>query len=112
MLDLLNEMRAQHGLPAFRLNQSLSGMSWFHSKIMMERNLLFHTENLSELVQPFGATTWGENIAYARTLERTLQLWMASPSHRVHLLDGRFRWVGIGIVHAGGWSWVTLDLHD
>ena len=34
----------------------------------------------------------------------------ASPSHRANILDPRFSQAGIGVVHAAGRVWVTMDL--
>lgn len=112
MLALLNEMRASRQLPAMKLNHRLSPASWDHSRAMARRVELFHTPNLASIIEPFGATVWGENVGMARTLRRIVALMMASPPHRHHLVDPRLRWIGIGVVRMHGWLWVTLDLHD
>jgi uncharacterized protein YkwD len=112
MLELLNEMRAAQQLPALQLNHRLSPESWDHSRAMARRTELFHTPNLASIIEPFGATVWGENVGVAQTLRRILSLMMASPPHRQHLIDPRLRWIGIGVVRMHGWLWVTLDLHD
>ena len=64
---------------------------------MGRRYVLFHTSNLWDLVRPYDARTWGENIAYADTLRRVEQLWMQSYHHRVNLLNPSFRSAGIGV---------------
>ena len=111
MLRLVNDTRRAHGLSTFRLNRRLSTEAWRHSLSMGRRFLLYHTSNLSALVQPYGAHAWGENIAYARTLERVDQLWMQSYEHRVNLLNPAFHRAAIGIVKIRGWLWVTLQLY-
>jgi uncharacterized protein YkwD len=112
MLQLINEMRTGRGLPALRLNHRLSPESWDHSRAMARRVELFHTPNLANIVESFGATIWGENVGVAQTLRRILSLMMASPPHREHLVDARLGWIGIGVVKMHGWLWVTLDLHN
>jgi uncharacterized protein YkwD len=112
MLQLINEMRTGRGLPAMQLNHRLSPESWDHSRAMARRVELFHTPNLANIIEPFGATVWGENIGVAQTLRRILSLMMASPPHREHLVDPRLGWIGIGVVRMHGWLWVTLDLHN
>ena len=111
MFRLVNQTRVAHGLHRLRLNGSLCREAWRHSIDMGRRYLLFHTANVWDLVQPFGARTWGENVAYAQTLRRVEQLWMQSYEHRVNLLNPAFRSAAIGVVRAKGWLWVTLQLY-
>ena len=111
MLRVVNDTRRAHGLSTFRLNRRLSAEAWDHSVSMGRRFFLYHTSNLSTLVRPYGAHTWGENIAYARTLQRVEQLWMQSYEHRVNLLNPAFHRAAIGIVKIRGWLWVTLQLY-
>jgi uncharacterized protein YkwD len=112
MLSLINEMRSSRGLPRFQLNHRLSPESWDHSRAMARRVELFHTPNLANIVEAYGATVWGENVGVAQTLRRILVLMMASPPHRQHLVDRRLGWIGIGVIKMHGWLWVTLDLHN
>jgi len=111
MFRLVNQTRVAHGLHTLRLNSQLSREAWRHSIDMGRRYLLFHTSNVWDLVQPYDARTWGENIAYAQTLRRVEQLWMQSYEHRVNLLNPAFHAAAIGVVRAKGWLWVTLDLY-
>jgi len=111
MLRLVNQTRGAHGLHTVRLNRHLSREAWRHSIAMGRRYVLFHTANLWDLVRPYDARTWGENIAYAGTLRRVEQLWMGSEHHRVNLLNPSFRSAGIGVVRIEGWLWVTLQLY-
>jgi uncharacterized protein YkwD len=111
MLRLVNQTRSAHGLHIVHLNTRLSRESWRHSMVMGRRYLLFHTSNLWDLVRPYNARTWGENVAYAGTLNRVEQLWMQSYHHRVNLLNPSFRSAGIGVVRIKGWLWVTVQLY-
>ena len=111
MFRLVNQTRVAHGLHTLSLNSHLSREAWHHSIDMGRRYVLFHTSNMWDLVQPYDARTWGENIAYAQTLRRVEQLWMQSYEHRVNLLNPAFHVVAIGVVRARGWLWVTLQLY-
>ena len=111
MLRLVNLTRSSHGLHTLKLNGHLSREAWRHSLEMGRRYALFHTTDMGELVQPYDARVWGENVAYAATLRRVEQLWMHSYEHRLHLLNPSFRWAAIGVVKARGWLWVTLQVY-
>jgi uncharacterized protein YkwD len=107
MFHLLNQTRRSHGLPVFRLNFQLSHDAWLHSRRMAERNGLFHTANLYDVVRVYRPSTWGENVGAAGTLRRVRTLWMGSGGHRDNILNRRFRKIGIGVVKARGLVWVT-----
>jgi uncharacterized protein YkwD len=111
MLRLVNQTRAAHGLQTVHVNQHLSREALRHSVAMARRYVLFHTSNLWDLVRPYDARTWGENIAYADTLRRVEQLWMQSYHHRINLLNPAFSSAGIGVVRIKGWLWVTLQFY-
>jgi uncharacterized protein YkwD len=111
MLRLVNQTRTAHDLHTVQLNEHLSREAQRHSIEMGRRYVLFHTSNLLDLVRPYDATTWGENIAYADTLRRVEQLWMQSYHHRINLLNPALRSAGIGVVRFDGWLWVTLQLY-
>lgn len=111
MLRLVNRTRSSNGRDTLRLNDHLSREAWRHSVEMGRRYVLFHTTNMWDLVQPYDARVWGENVAYASTLRRVEELWMHSYEHRVNLLNPSFRWAAIGVVKANGWLWVTLQMY-
>jgi uncharacterized protein YkwD len=107
MLQLLNRVRMNHGLPTFRVNLELSHKTWVHSRRMADRNRLFHSANLYDKVRAYSPSTWGENVGYAATLRRLRSLWMHSAGHRANILNPRFRRIGIGVVKARGVMWAT-----
>ena len=107
MLNLLNQIRRNHGLATFRLNAQLSHDAWLHSKRMAERNQLSHSYNLYDKVRAYSPSTWGENVGKACFLTRVRTLWMNSSGHRANILKARFRRIGIGVVKARGYVWVT-----
>jgi uncharacterized protein YkwD len=107
MLNLLNQIRRNHDITTFRLNAELSHDAWLHSKRMAERNQLSHSYNLYDTVRAYSPSTWGENVGKASFLTRVRTLWMHSSGHRANILKARFRRIGIGVVKARGYVWVT-----
>jgi uncharacterized protein YkwD len=107
MLRLLNKVRRNHGLPIFRLNRQLSTDAWRHSKRMAEQNRIFHTQRLYAVVSSYGPRTWGENVAKGDTMRQVRTLWMRSPGHRANILKRAFGRLGVGVVKARGWVFVT-----
>lgn len=107
-LVLLNETRAEHGLPLFVLDEPLSEVARRHSQELAERGVVSHHSNL------FGLTTegriritypdvprLGENIARNRSIAGAHQGLLNSPGHRANRLDPNFTHVGIGVARSG-----------
>jgi uncharacterized protein YkwD len=107
MLRLLNKVRRSHNLPTFRINRALSTDAWRHSKRMAQQNRMFHTSSLYAVVSAYRPSTWGENVAKCVTLRQVRSMWMRSPGHRANILKRAFRRIGVGVVKARGWVWVT-----
>jgi uncharacterized protein YkwD len=104
-LCLLNQERAQQGLPALRLDRRLSRAAQRHSTAMVRRRYFAHGPFLRRIKRSGylrGARSWsvGENIAWGTgdhgSPSLIVRAWMNSPGHRRNIL-GRFRHVGIGI---------------
>jgi len=109
-LCLLNGERAAAGLPSLRTEATLENVAVGYSLAMVLQNVFAHvlpdgrtlTQRLSGYTS--GADVWaiGENLAYGESIQATpratMIAWMNSPSHRVNIMNGDFREVGIGIV--------------
>jgi uncharacterized protein YkwD len=108
MLDKINRVRVHHDLHRLKLNFRLSDEARVHSRRMAANNEIFHTGDLASRVQPYGATSWGENVCKAGTLKRVKVLWMHSSEHRYNMLHSSYRRAGVGVVSARGWLWVTV----
>jgi uncharacterized protein YkwD len=111
-LCLINDERARFGEQALiedaRLTKAASG----HSRDMDQRDYFEHTspdgQTLLMRVQASGfipngnvGYTLGENIAWGTLWlgapRGIVKAWMQSPGHRANILDGAFRYTGIGI---------------
>jgi uncharacterized protein YkwD len=108
MLHKINRVRGGHDLHRLQLNLRLSHDAHMHSRRMAQRNGIFHTSDLASRVRPYGATSWGENVAKAGTIRRVKVLWMHSSEHRYNMLHSSYRRAGVGVVSARGWMWVTV----
>jgi uncharacterized protein YkwD len=108
---LLNQKRAEHGLPALELDSQLTRAALGHSRDMVAKRYFQH-DSLSG--RRFGtriaSTGWmdgrrrwavGENIAWGAGSRATpraiMRSWMRSAPHRYNILHGGFRVVGIGV---------------
>jgi uncharacterized protein YkwD len=70
---------------------------------------MFHTPNLySKLRSRIRVRRWAENVGYAPTWWRVVNMWMRSSSHRHNILNRRFNRCGVGVVQRNGRSWVTM----
>jgi len=112
MLALVNRTRATHGLPLLRINDRLSREALRHSRQMAREGGISHTPNLADLVRSVGGSVFGEDLGKGRGLRGIRDAWMRRADTRRIMLDPRFHHVGLGVVHADGFYWVTLQVFD
>ena len=105
---LINEKRAEIGLPALVWSDEVAKIARLHSENMAKYNFFSHTgidgKMVNDRADSLGITKWtamGENIAYNRgyqePIECAVEKWMQSPSHRENLLNNRWKESAIGI---------------
>ena len=102
MLRLVNEERAQHGLPALVMDETIRDVARQHSVDMFQRGYFAHND--PEGNTPFdrmrdGGVSFlmaGENIAIAPTVSIAHRGLMDSPGHRENILRPQFSRIGIG----------------
>jgi uncharacterized protein YkwD len=112
MLRLVNRSREVRGLPELRMNARLSKEALRHSKVMARASAISHTPNLADLVREVGGSVFGEDLGKGRGLEGIRDAWLRRADTRRIMLDPRFHHVGLGVVHAGGYYWVTFQAFD
>jgi hypothetical protein len=111
LLRFVNQARAQAGLQALALDETLSRAAQAHGREMLERGQLSHQfpgepDLLVRLGQ--GGTHFnraGENVAFDYSVQHVHQALMASADHRKNLLDPSFNAVGIAVV------WVRCQMY-
>jgi uncharacterized protein YkwD len=113
LLDQVNALRAQHGLPRLRASQELAAAATAHSLQMARLGYFSHnsangspfSSRISTFYPARGYRSWtvGENLLWASpdvSAARALRLWLSSPPHRANLLSPRWREIGLAAVHA------------
>jgi len=112
LLCSINLVRAQNSVPPVRTSRVLRGTAFAHSLLMVATGCFNHEcpgepslfLRLRNAGYPPCGCRWraSENIAYGAVAnsapEAIVDAWMDSPDHRAALLNGKLRYVGIGIV--------------
>lgn len=110
VFDLVNDIRAEHGLPAYKDDDTLADVARAHSQDMIDRSFFDHTNPDGELpwdrVSDAGIRWYAvaENIAAGQsTPEAVVEAWMNSPGHRANIL-GDCKYLGVGLAFGGGYG--------
>jgi len=116
LLQLANQARAQHNLPALRWDSSLAVAAQNHLRWVVRNSELLHQypgePDLATRGGNAGAhfSTISENIAgHGQTPADLQQIWMTTPSHRANLLDPNLDVVGIAVVRNQGLLFAVQD---
>ncbi|MEH7438570.1 CAP domain-containing protein [Neobacillus drentensis] len=110
VVDLTNQERAKNGLPALKVDLSLSKMARDKSQDMSTNHYFSHTSptygSPFDMMKKYGITYRyaGENIAMGqRTPEEVVTAWMNSEGHRKNILSPNFTYIGVGYVANGNY---------
>ena len=110
-LCLINEQRADNGLPALSRQDQLDQASVDYSQLMVDQQFFAHvspdggvlTQRLTDAGYLGGDGAWvvGENIAWGESYLGTpgaiVAAWMNSPGHRANILSTDYDEIGVGI---------------
>lgn len=102
---LVNEERSAAGLPTLTWSSALTEVAARYATEMATEGFFSHTSPRSGDVGDrlasagIGFRVAGENLAWGPTVDRIHNGLMDSPTHRANILNGRFRNVGIGVMH-------------
>lgn len=113
---LLNQKRAENGLKALMWSDDLERVARIHSQNMADFKFFSHRgidgKMVSDRADCLGVGNWrsiGENIAYNRgysdPIEKAVELWLDSPSHRHNLMDENWKESAIGVAIAADGSY-------
>ena len=112
--ELVNDLRAAHGLQPLTMNWELSRVARYKSQDMADHGYFSHTSptygSPYAMMKSFGITyrTAGENIAYGySTPQAVVDAWMNSESHRANILNKTYTQIGVGYV-ADGNLWTQM----
>jgi hypothetical protein len=115
LLELVNQERTQRGLKPYELNDKLTQAAREHSALLAQRRTLSHQfpgelplrSRLAKTGLAFN--TDGENVAFDASIDGAHEGLMKSPPHRANILKPEYNSIGIGIVKAGRYYYVTQD---
>ncbi len=105
MVNLINQARADAGLPPLQVSSQLTSAARAKSRDMIENSYFSHTSptygSFTDLLNHFGVSfgSAAENLALNSTGSVTgaHDMLMASPGHRTNILGSRYSLVGVGI---------------
>jgi uncharacterized protein YkwD len=122
LIRLVNQDRAEAGLPPLRTEDQLNQAARPHAIMMSERQSLSHRFPGEKSVEDRIAGTGlsfdmdGENVADAtatgddlRDAAKLNEILMHSPPHRANILRQGFNSIGVAIVTAHGQNWAVED---
>jgi uncharacterized protein YkwD len=104
MLSQLNQTRTEHGLAPLKDDPELRQLAVAHSEEMLNLGYFSHVSPLSgsptdrAKAANVEYTAFGENLAYAPTIDVAERGLMRSASHRANILSPDFTRVGIGVI--------------
>lgn len=97
MVAAVNEVRAQHGLPALAGSTTLHQSARRYAEWMLRADYFGH---LSRIRASSRFSMLGETLAWHSghrpRVASTVRRWMSSPPHRALILHPGFRWLGAG----------------
>lgn len=98
LLDVANATRARYGLPALKLDTNLEAGSQYQASFCSRIGGLQHAAGYAEIL--------AQNY---QGIETALNQWINSPAHRALLLNGAYRFAGVGMVRdASGRVWCAM----
>src|SRR4051794_10838013 len=117
LLQLVNNARAQHGLPTLRVASGISSVASSWTAHMASHRSLSHNPNLVYDVQHHGsadANVVAENVGDGSSgdPDGLFTAYMNSSEHRANILDSEMRYIGIAVAFSGDYAWNTMDFVD
>jgi len=116
---LINETRAQHGLPPLIYNETLAQAAQAHANDCLQRGWGSHygSDGSDERVRMeragYDPVHWDESWAHTQSPQRAMDFWMdeAPPNdpHRRMILSPRFTEIGVGVVKPDWGYYIFAD---
>jgi uncharacterized protein YkwD len=104
LVSAINDARAANDLPPLQVDARLTTAARGQSSYLASAGVLDHTgpdgASLSTRLarQGFHAHMVGENLAAGMGPAATVSAWLASPGHRMNMLEPEFHRLGVGVV--------------
>lgn len=110
LLSYTNASRAQYGKAKLTLSSDLVSVARKHSAEMAAKGAIYHNSSIGSDVDDWKKI--GENVGRGPSAKSVHQAFMASSSHRAHILDGAYDQIGVGTVWKGSTLYVTVIFVD
>lgn len=115
LLRMVNATRSSHDLHRVRMDRSLTRDALRHTRRMIDENAIYDPLNLTTILQDEPWDDVGASVVGCADSVRGLhRAFMHHAAHRDILLNGRLRWIGIGVVKVDSsnacgrhWFWTT-----
>ena len=115
LLRMVNATRSSHDLHRVRMDRSLTRDALRHTRRMIDENAIYDPLNLTTILQDEPWDDVGASVVgCADSLRGLHRAFMHHAAHRDILLNGRVRWIGIGVVKVDSsnacgrhWFWTT-----
>jgi uncharacterized protein YkwD len=115
VMDLTNQARSEHGLPALKWDPSLTQAARAHAQLMVRNAHLDHQfpgePGLMARASQAGAhfSAIAENIALGPSANAIAKQWMQSQAHRTNILDPQMNAIGVGVIENSGTLYAVED---
>jgi len=115
VLNLINQERAEQGLPPLLPHAGLRGAARAHGLEMFSYGYLSHRSRDGRTLvrrvtdQQIRVRTVAENIAYAADVQTAHSALMDSDGHRRNILWPTFRLVGIAVIDGGPYGLIVVQ---
>lgn len=118
VVELVNEIRTENGLPKLAHDWELSRVARYKSQDMKDNKYFSHTSPVYgspfDMIKNFGISyrSAGENIARGySTPEAVVNGWMNSSGHRANILNSSYTRIGVGYVKSGNY-WTQMFIRQ
>ncbi len=114
ILNRLNEIRQENGLPLFTLDSLLTATAQTKAEDMVNNNYFSHTSPTYgtpfEMMQNAGVTykAAGENIAGNNSIDDAINSFMNSSEHSQNILSNSFNYIGIGLEESDTYGYIIV----
>lgn len=114
VLNLINTERKKQGLGELTIDSLLNSTAQEKAKDMVKSNYFSHNSptygSPFQMMQNAGITykTAGENIAGNQSVQKAVESWLSSDTHKQNLLSNAYNYIGIGIEKSDTYGYVIV----
>lgn len=114
ILSLINLERKNQGIHELKIDSLLNTTASIKAKDMVTNNYFSHTSptygSPFEMMQKSGITykTAGENIAGNQSVQKAVEAWISSNTHKQNILSTAYNYIGIGLEKSDTYGYVIV----